>query len=146
METLRGAGYRWYETANFCRDGRRSQHNLGYWLGHDYLGMGVGAVSTMGLERRRNALAAALSGAVEAGAAPPAEIELLTPEQRGSERLMLGLRLDRPLRLAGLEGVIDPSQLLRMQRAGLIEPRGDAILLSDRGRFLANDVVSTILR
>ena len=53
VETLTAAGYRWYETANFCRaepaDGRdlRSQHNLGYWLGHDYLGLGVGAVSTI---------------------------------------------------------------------------------------------------
>jgi len=51
---LRRAGYRWYETANFCRPGHECRHNLGYWLGHDYLGIGVGAVSTIGLERRRN--------------------------------------------------------------------------------------------
>lgn len=147
VATLRGAGYRWYETANFCRDGRRSQHNLGYWEGRDYLGLGVGAVSTTGLERRRNAASLPrYLAAVEAGQEPPAQIELLTPEQRGSERLMLGLRLDRPLPLTGLEGVIDPSQLLRMQRAGLIDREADTILLSDRGRFLANDVVSTILR
>ncbi len=54
VAALRGAGYRWYETANFCRPGYESRHNLGYWLGHDYLGVGVGAVSTLGLERRRN--------------------------------------------------------------------------------------------
>src|SRR5262249_30567917 len=63
VETLTGAGYRWYETANFCRTGQggsvaagasasggrdlRARHNLGYWLGHDYLGVGVGAVSTI---------------------------------------------------------------------------------------------------
>src|SRR4051794_583207 len=51
VETLTGAGYRWYETANFCRPDAardlRSQHNLGYWRGHDYLGLGVGAVSTV---------------------------------------------------------------------------------------------------
>jgi oxygen-independent coproporphyrinogen-3 oxidase len=147
VATLRGAGYRWYETANFCRDGRRSQHNLGYWEGRDYLGVGVGAVSTTGLERRRNAASLPrYLDAVESGHEPPAQIELLTPEQRGSERLMLGLRLDRPLPLTGLEGVIDPSQLLRMQRAGLIDRKADTILLSDRARFLANDVVSTILR
>ncbi len=69
--TLRAAGYRWYETANFCRPGRESQHNLGYWLGHDYLGIGVGAVSTVGLERRRvrPSLPRYLE-AVESGAAP----------------------------------------------------------------------------
>ena len=59
VETLTGAGYRWYETANFCRvDGERdlrSHHNLGYWLGRDYLGIGVGAVSTVGGLRWRNA-------------------------------------------------------------------------------------------
>ena len=33
VATLRGAGYRWYETANFCRDGKQARHNLGYWLG-----------------------------------------------------------------------------------------------------------------
>src|SRR3954465_13640024 len=57
---LSEAGYRWYETANFCRpaglaDGRdlRSRHNLAYWRGRDYLGLGIGAVSTIELERRR---------------------------------------------------------------------------------------------
>src|SRR5262249_6744538 len=52
VERLTGAGYRWYETANFCRvdaDGRdlRARHNLAYWLGRDYLGLGIGAVSTI---------------------------------------------------------------------------------------------------
>ena len=53
---LTGAGYRWYETANFCRDeprDLRSRHNLAYWLGRDYLGLGIGAVSTLAGTRRR---------------------------------------------------------------------------------------------
>ena len=54
VATLRAAGYRWYETANFCRPGHEARHNLGYWEGRDYLGLGVGAVSTIGLRRRRN--------------------------------------------------------------------------------------------
>ena len=62
VERLTAPGYRWYETANFCRHdelagGRdlRARHNLGYWLGHDYLGLGVGAVSTIENRRWRNA-------------------------------------------------------------------------------------------
>src|SRR6202008_1076497 len=55
---LTGAGYRWYETANFCRAdiGRdlRARHNLAYWLGRDYLGIGIGAVSTIENRRWRN--------------------------------------------------------------------------------------------
>ena len=73
IERLTDAGYRWYETANFCRapehaQGRdlRSRHNLAYWLGRDYLGLGIGAVSTLGMQRRRttprlNAYLAALA-------------------------------------------------------------------------------------
>ena len=52
VEQLTAAGYRWYETANFCRtpsEGRdlRAHHNLAYWEGRDYLGLGIGAVSTV---------------------------------------------------------------------------------------------------
>ncbi len=61
VDTLTAAGYRWYETANFCVVGERAggrdlraHHNLGYWGGHDYLGLGIGAVSTVSGERRRN--------------------------------------------------------------------------------------------
>ncbi|HEY0388512.1 MAG TPA: radical SAM family heme chaperone HemW [Gaiellales bacterium] len=147
VKTLRGADYRWYETANFCRDGRRSLHNLGYWEGRDYLGLGVGAVSTRGLVRTRNlASLPRYLEAVEAGRVPPSRTELLTPSERGSERVMLGLRLDRPLALSGLEDVIDPDQLARMRRAGMVDGDDSTISLSERGRYLANDVVSTILR
>ena len=87
VETLTAAGYRWYETANFCRaperagGGRdlRSHHNLGYWLGHDYLGLGVGAVSTIENRRWRNA--PSIRGyleALEAGRRPPREHEELS--------------------------------------------------------------------
>ena len=147
VATLRSAGYQWYETANFCRDGRRSLHNLGYWEGRDYLGLGVGAVSTSGLERRRNAASLPrYLAAVEAGERPPFEIELLTPFERESERVMLGLRLDRPLAVDDLADVIDADELERMRRAGLVNVAGSTISLSERGRFMANDVVSTILR
>jgi oxygen-independent coproporphyrinogen-3 oxidase len=83
---------------------------------------------------------------VEAGQAPPAEIELLSPAERGSERLMLGLRLDRPMSLDGLESLIDPRQLERLAEAGMLAREPGAIRLSERGRFMANDVVSTLLR
>jgi oxygen-independent coproporphyrinogen-3 oxidase len=146
VDALRGAGYRWYETANFCRPGRESGHNLGYWLGHDYLGVGVGAVSTIGLERRRNR--PGLRGYLEAagaGADPPHELELLSPSDRGLERLMLGLRLDRPLRLDGLDALLDESACARMAAAGLVARGAGTIALTERGRFLANDVVASVL-
>jgi oxygen-independent coproporphyrinogen-3 oxidase len=144
---LRAAGYRWYETANFCRPGHECRHNLGYWLGHDYLGIGVGAVSTLGLERRKNR--PGLRGyleAVEAGRRPPAEVELLTPSERGMERLMLGLRLDVPLELNGLAALVDHAACERLADAGMLVRCDGALALTERGRFLANDVVASVLR
>jgi oxygen-independent coproporphyrinogen-3 oxidase len=147
VERLRSAGYRWYETANFCRPGREAQHNLGYWQGRDYIGVGVGAVSTVGLERRKNrpALVRYIE-AVERGEDPPADVEMLTGDERGMERLMLGLRLDRPMDLNGDAALLDPAQVDRLVRGGLVERSNGTIQLSDRGRFVANDVVSTMLR
>ena len=80
VETLTGAGYRWYETANFCRDDGdrelRALHNLGIWRGADYLGVGVGAVSTLADERRRNLPSVGrYVEALAAGASPPREVE-----------------------------------------------------------------------
>ena len=147
VAALRAAGYRWYETANFCRPGRESRHNLGYWLGHDYLGIGVGAVSTLGLERRRNR--PRLRPYLDACAADrpaPAEVEELTASERGLERLMLGLRLDEPLHLNGLAGLVDDAACDRLAAAGLVRRDGETMTLTDRGRFLANDVVASVLR
>ncbi len=151
VETLTGTGYRWYETANFCRDadGRelRAQHNLAIWHGHDYLGVGIGAVSTVGAVRRRNG--SSLARYVEAlGSASdaPSEVESLDPKTKRVERLMLGLRLDEPLALEGLEDVVDWAALERLQDGGLVEPapRG-SIRLTPRGRLLGDAVTAELV-
>jgi oxygen-independent coproporphyrinogen-3 oxidase len=151
VDTLTAAGYRWYETANFCRtedDGRdlRSRHNLAYWLGRDYLGLGIGAVSTHGDSRWRNAprLAGYLA-ALRRGQQPPHEPEHLPAETRRLERVMLGLRLDEPLPLAGLEQALDPAGLARVERLGLAERRGDALVLTPRGRLVGDGVTAELV-
>ena len=139
---LTGAGYRWYETANFCRDDKRALHNLGYWLGRDYLGIGMGAVSTIENERRRNTpkLALYLAGRYDR------EIEGLDEDTRARERLMLGLRLDDPLGVAGLEHALDPAGLARVEQLGLAERSADTLWLTKRGRYLGGAVTATLLR
>jgi coproporphyrinogen III oxidase-like Fe-S oxidoreductase len=52
---LERLGYCWYEVSNFAAPGRRCRHNSAVWRGEDYLGLGAGAVSTLGAQRRRNA-------------------------------------------------------------------------------------------
>jgi oxygen-independent coproporphyrinogen-3 oxidase len=141
VATLTDAGYRWYETANFCRDGRRAEHNLGYWLGHDYLGIGVGAVSTLGSERRRNTpkLARYLQGECDR------EIEVLDDETRARERVMLGLRLDEPLPVGSLRSALDAEGLSRAEKLGLAVDGGETLALTRRGRFLGGAVTAEIL-
>ncbi len=141
VATLTGAGYRWYETANFCREGKRAEHNLGYWLGRDYLGIGVGAVSTLGNERRRNTprLGRYLQGHYDR------EIEPLDDETKARERVMLGLRLDEPLPLGGLRAALDPEGLARAEQHGLAVDGGQTLALTRRGRFLGGAVTAEIL-
>jgi len=151
VATLTGAGYRWYETANFCRVDAardlRSRHNLAYWLGRDYLGIGIGAVSTIENRRWRNApqLGRYLE-ALAAGRRPERELEDVGGDVRARERVMLGLRLDEPLPLAGLQDALDPAGLARVESLGLAEHVGDeALTLTERGRFLGGAVTAELL-
>jgi oxygen-independent coproporphyrinogen-3 oxidase len=152
---LTAAGYRWYETANFCRlpeaaDGRdlRSRHNLAYWRSRDYLGLGIGAVSTIdGRRWRTTPRLRSYLAALAAGEPPPRETEVLLPEVRRSERLLLGLRLDEPLALAGLEEAMDAASLERLERLGLVAHRDgrEKLVLTERGRFLGGGVTAELL-
>jgi putative oxygen-independent coproporphyrinogen III oxidase len=153
VEHLTSAGYRWYETANFCRtpdraDGRdlRARHNLAYWLGRDYLGLGLGAVSTIEGRRWRNTpRLAAYVAALTAGHSPEREVEPLPLDVRQRERLMLGLRLDEPLVVDGLAGVLDGAALERLQRLGLVRRSGGTLALTPRGRMLGGGVTADLL-
>jgi oxygen-independent coproporphyrinogen-3 oxidase len=146
VETLVGAGYRWYETANFCRPGRQARHNLGYWRGRDYLGLGIGAVSTVdGLRWRNRPSLARYLAALAGGRRPPREVEPLVPAVQRRERLLLGLRLDEPVPLTGVDGAVDPSALVRMQRLGLAEQRDGGLVLTKRGRFLGSGVTVALM-
>ncbi len=157
VDTLATAGYRWYETANFCLEpgrvgGRdlRARHNLAYWWGRDYLGIGVGAVSTLAGIRRRNQpglgrYIAALLG----GHAPPRETEALDEATKERERLLLGLRLDEPLSIAEVAGALDARAAQRLVVGGLVELSengcGPTVSLTRRGRFLGGGVTAELL-
>ncbi len=146
VETLTGAGYRWYETSNFCRPGRSAEHNLAYWHGRDYLGLGIGAVSTCAGTRWRNT--AKLSDylrALGAEARPPREVEPLSHDTRHVERLMLGLRLDEPLPLAEVRDAIDESALRRLEHLELLVETDGNLQLTRRGRFLGGAVTAELM-
>jgi oxygen-independent coproporphyrinogen-3 oxidase len=151
VEQLTAAGYRWYETANFCRtppDGRdlRADHNLAYWEGRDYLGLGIGAVSTIGDRRWRNTpRLPAYVAALRDGVPPIRELETIDEGTRVREHVMLGLRLDEPLPLVGLEDALDDAALERLTGLGLVRHDERTIALTRRGRFLGGGVTADLL-
>jgi oxygen-independent coproporphyrinogen-3 oxidase len=161
VETLVGAGYRWYETANFCRaeeaDTRdrdlRSRHNLAYWRGRDYLGVGIGAVSTVrGRRWRTTPRLGPYLAALSVDRRPLREVEPLADSVRREERVMLGLRLDEPLPVATIAPLLNPETLARLQGLGLaeltpLEPEhaGEALTLTHRGRLLGDAVTADLL-
>jgi oxygen-independent coproporphyrinogen-3 oxidase len=157
VDALTAAGYRWYETANFClvderARGRdlRAQHNLGYWQGRDYLGLGIGAVSTVSGKRRRNlpSLSRYLR-ALAAGERPPRDVEPIDRETHLQEVLILGLRLDEPVAVSDVGDALDRAAAERLAARGLVElgvnGRGEELRLTRRGRFLGGGVTSELL-
>ncbi|MFN0154329.1 MAG: coproporphyrinogen-III oxidase family protein [Gaiella sp.] len=168
VDLVSGSGYRWYETANFClapgsaaANGRdlRAHHNLGYWHAAPYLGIGVGAVSTLPREgagpaavRRRNLPSVSrYVGACLGGEPAPCETEELDAATMEVERLMLGLRLDEPFELTADDSCIDSRMLEQLEGGGLVhverrQGRPAAIALTRRGRFLGGAVTAKLLR
>lgn len=132
------AGLPWYEISNWARPGHECRHNLGYWRGDDWWGIGPGAHSHVGgvrfwNEKHPRAYAARLA----AGQLPVAGREVLGPAERELESVMLGVRLAE-----GLDVGAHPT-MPRLVADGLIDAdaarRGRA-RLTLRGRLLADAV------
>jgi oxygen-independent coproporphyrinogen-3 oxidase len=144
-ERLSAAGMTWYEVSNWSRPGGECRHNLGYWDGGQWWGAGPGAHGFVGATRwwnvkHPNAYAEALAG----GALPVAGFEQLDAEARHTEDVLLKIRLRQGLSLDLLGG----AERQRAENAvadGLLVPDGDRLVLTARGRLLADGVVRALL-
>ncbi|MET9490284.1 radical SAM family heme chaperone HemW [Nocardia sp. NPDC006630] len=143
---LEAAGLRWYEVSNWAaNDGARCRHNLGYWDGGDWLGAGPGAHSHIGGVRWWNVKhPARYADRVADGGLPAAGWEALTDEERYTERVMLTARLRTGLPLEDLDsdGRVAAE---RVVADGLALRQDERLILTDRGRLLADAVVRTLL-
>jgi oxygen-independent coproporphyrinogen III oxidase len=148
IDALRGAGYEHYEVSNFARPGHRCRHNENYWANGEYAGLGVGAASYRGGVRAVHVreLEAYVAAAL-AGGPIPAESERLEGFRRAGEAIMLALRTSQGVRLGDFKNRYGVDLLEhyapvvgRFSEAGLLERSGDVLRLTERGRFLANDV------
>ena len=101
-EKLLAAGYEHYEISNFALPGYHSRHNSSYWKGIPYIGVGPGAHSYNGTDRRWNLSSLADYIATPPGEDVPHEVEHLSTEERYDERIITELRTARGIDLTGL--------------------------------------------
>ena len=148
IERLEGAGYEQYEISNFARPGHRCAHNENYWRNGEYLGLGVGAASYRDGERSVHTRDLNVYiAAAEAGAGIPGEVERLSGIKAVGEAIMIALRTAQGVALSEFKERygVDVAEryapvVARYQSDGLLERTGDRLVLTKRGRFLANDV------
>jgi oxygen-independent coproporphyrinogen III oxidase len=153
IERLRAAGFEHYEISNWAKPGFRSQHNALYWANEPYLGLGVGAASYLGGVRSTNTSdLGAYCDAALAGTPVPRESERLQGAKQAGEAIMLALRTAEGVDVPAFRERygIDVHQRYRsvvddLVAAGVLAADPARLRLTERGRFVANDVCGAFL-
>lgn len=147
---LAAAGFARYEISNYARPGHACRHNLLYWQGHDYLGLGPAAQSY--LDGRRFGNIENVNDycrVLTEGGSAIADSELLSDDQRRRERVVFGLRLIEGIDQALLRH--EPPDrawqqtLDRLTRRGLLEEQAGKLRLTDEGRRYADSVAAELI-
>jgi oxygen-independent coproporphyrinogen III oxidase len=153
MDEAERFGFEHYEISNWARPGCSSRHNLKYWTGAPYWAFGVSAAGYDGESRWSNTRNIhEYLAQVEGGHSPVASREELDDEDRQSEALFLGLRLRDGIDLQAHQrrfgvSVVDRyrDELERLREAGLIELSEENIVISRKGKVLANEVFAAFV-
>ncbi|UKA52531.1 radical SAM family heme chaperone HemW [Arthrobacter sp. FW305-BF8] len=143
------AGLNWYEVSNWSATPEQAcRHNLAYWRGDDWWGIGPGAHSHVGGVRWWNVKhPTAYAGRLGSGVSPAAGRETLDPETRGVEKVMLEARLSSGLETAALSPA-GRKAVAGLIADGLVVPEAafrGRLVLTLKGRLLADAVVRRIL-
>lgn len=150
---LSAAGLEAYEISNYSAPEQECRHNLIYWTGGNYIGLGPSAAShVQGWRWRNRAHLGEWEDAVDAGRLPAADVERLSPRRRAGELAMLMLRLSRGIDLAAFTArtgydarAVYSARLNEFRRFRLIEMDSDSIRLSDQGLAVADAVAAEFL-
>lgn len=140
-ETLAVAGLSWYEVSNWARPGGECRHNLAYWRSADWWGAGPGAHSHIGGVRWWNVRhPAAYADTLRHGRSPAEAREVLDDTDRHAERVLLEIRLADGLD-AGVLSATERAAVPGLVDDGLLTEHGGRLVLTRRGRLLADAVV-----
>lgn len=144
IRMLEAADFQHYEISNYARPGFASAHNRGYWAGHDYLGVGPSAFSTVGMQRWQNVCDyRAYADRVLAGSSPIGSTETLTPEMKRTERIALALRTRDGIPSRELRPW--PNESRELIGLGLLREADGTFVLTPRGKLLADSVAAAFL-
>ncbi|MEI7058923.1 radical SAM family heme chaperone HemW [Nocardioides sp. CCNWLW239] len=145
-KTLQNHGLTWYEVSNWAtEESQRCRHNMLYWQGGDWWGVGPGAHSHVGGTRWWNVKhPKAYADRMSAKQSPAHAREILPEEDRRVERVLLELRLADGLSTDALDDE-GRAALPEQVRRGLVTVADETIVLTDTGRLLADAVVRDLL-
>ena len=141
VEKLTANGYIHYEVSNFALSNRHSMHNSNYWNDTPYIGLGAGAHSYDGQQRQWNIsdLDIYIERALAHDLQP--EIETLTPEQKHTERIMLGLRTCQGVP----KELINFSNALPYLQQGLLVEKDNRIAATTQGYHILNRIIEDLI-
>ena len=144
------AGLPAYEVSNHARPGSESRHNLLYWRGHDYAGVGPGAhsrITTGGTKRAMSAIKSpeAWLTQVEASGRGFDSVETLSAADSADEYLLMGLRLSEGIDLARLAAIggssLDDARIRALEAEGLLARRDTRVAATPKGRLVLNRLI-----
>ncbi len=142
IETLAAAGYGQYEISNFAKPSRECAHNIAYWEGRDYIGLGPSACSTVGGSRWQNAPDTdRYIAAMRKSERALAYEEPLTPLLRAAERVAFGMRMNAGVPAELVRGRWD-KEIAELLTAELVQWREGRLQPTKRGLLFADEVAA----
>ncbi|MBL4869381.1 MAG: radical SAM family heme chaperone HemW [Robiginitomaculum sp.] len=155
IEILSSAGFNGYEVSNFAKTkGQRSRHNLAYWTGADYLGLGPGAHGRMTYNGERTATICALKPQdyidhIQKFGHGVAKQEILNGQSWGQEYLLMGLRISAGISLSKFEDItgrpLNPDTIELYVKAKLLKHKNDRLAATPKGRLVLDRLSHELL-
>jgi len=152
--SLGQAGYEHYEVSNFARSEHRSRHNLTYWEGGDYIGLGPGAHGRLTVDGKRQATIAFNKPADyirhvnETGSGVEAR-DILSRDDWAQEYILMGLRINEGISLSRYESIsghkMNPKKLSALSEDGFIDIVNGRVRATQKGRPLLNRITADLI-
>ena len=151
---LLGAGFAHYEISNFAKAGHRSKHNLAYWQGHDYIGVGPGAHGRITRDNIRHASVAEMRpkdyiARVAMGKIGVGSYEPLSADEWRDEYVLMGLRISEGISLARLNQLAPSDDIIEraapLIESGHLQHIDDRLSVTVIGRPLLNHITEKLL-